>query len=182
MLPSHLDELVWWWSDIRDYESFIRGGEYDIVDYLIDFYSVRGNLEIVKKLYEKFQLTNHRCTYFVHAAENGHLPIVKYFVNSGDEISKITLCSALKYAIQNGHLSVVKYLYSLCGNSPDNVKFYAFEKACARGHLSIIKFLVRKGKDIHYNANMAIQVAARYNQLKVVEYLVKKWKNNKKLC
>ena len=142
---------------------------------------------------------------FVVTAANGHLDILKYYIDN-KIIEKIPW-SAFTRAEEEGHLDVVKYLLSLnpfllharedialrdaaANNYPEMLKFLiskgadvhamndeALIEASSQGNLQIVQILVEAGAKVHAVNDMALRRASKYGHLDVVQYLVSKGAN-----
>jgi ankyrin repeat protein len=163
-------------------------------DEAMHFASMMGNLELVKYIVSKGTKVND---YTLHvASQYGHLELVKYFVSKGVNIESqdnksLRLASThgnlevVKYlvskganiqAVQNyalrlasgeGHLEVVKYLVSQVKEGYTDALYYAIQG----GHLEIVQFLISKGANIRANNCKALQVATRYFNPHIMDYL-----------
>ena len=79
----------------------------------VRFASRNGQLPIVKYLVENgADITEHSNSAIIWASENAHLPVVKYLVEHGADITTLDNL-ALTLAIQNGHFAIAAYLESL---------------------------------------------------------------------
>lgn len=112
-----------------------RADEY-LVDYSDDGLEnacETGNLTLVKKIIERIQ-PSQSC--LDQAAQNGHLPVVKYLVSEYD----FDLEEPAKEACENGHLDVVKEL--------GVVNDVLVEISAKKGWTKIVVWLVSQGADI----------------------------------
>jgi hypothetical protein len=121
-----------------------------------------GNLPVVKWMDKNFDFgTVHwhpggaRRSALTSAAENGHLEIVKYFV---EEKKETQVSSAFCAAAGKGDFAIVKYLADtmkndLYGKSEvlSHMNF-ALEKAAEGGHLEMVKHLVEEGATNFYKS------------------------------
>ncbi len=96
----------------------------------IFLYSLKkGNLNIDAKYY-----------YLTAAAENGHLNIVRYLVESDLDLLHPYSERALLYAVNNGHLNVVKYFIEKGANVHVNDD-EPLREARKNNHLEIVQYL-----------------------------------------
>lgn len=107
----------------------------------------------------------------IHAAENGHLDVVKYLISAGVN-PRVEDGRALGVAAYYGHLDVVKYLYSqgVTKFSRDE----ALGEAAGGGHLDIIQYLLQQGVDVNALEGQALINAAWAGNLPIVKFLVAK--------
>ena len=103
-------------------------------------------------------------TAFGHACANGHLDLVKLFMQNSTILS-INLNArnnagqtALHLASKRDHVKVVKMLMdnsaNFCHfNAKDNTGRTAFQLACGRGHVNIAKMFVEKSALLSINLN-----------------------------
>lgn len=118
--------------------------------------SVKGFFEDVKFLFKYGTYVHRRNVYenngvaFVLAASNGHLDIVKLFIENGINI-KITGMAPLMLAASGGHLEVVKFFIE-SGVCVDVVNISIGQTplmyAVQSGHFDVVKFLVEFGADV----------------------------------
>ena len=106
------------------------------------------------------------------AANNGHLPIVKYLIEKGID-SPLNHENALKWAAQTGQLEIVKYLIEK-NTDYHMYKDEALQAAAVNGYLETAKYLVENGANIHANHESALKWSARFGQLESVKYLIEK--------
>ena len=131
-----------------------------------------GNFEVVKFLFELDPTIDdsdkeEACE---QAAWNGHINIVKFFIENKVKIDKYQI----KYAAESGYLDVVEYLIRPeIGCSKND----ALLGACQGGHLPIVKMLLNNGADVHYGEDEAIIEASDKGNVDVVRYLIKKGAN-----
>ena len=129
-----------------------------------------GNIKIVKFL-SKFGFSHYllesACYY---AAKNGHLEIVKYFVEKYMDMDRLNHY-VLFAAVRSGNIATIEYLV----NKGMNVRAennYAICVAANCGYLGLIKYLISKGAEIDKNQGTALRFAIQGGKLKAVKYLV----------
>ncbi|KAJ7049850.1 ankyrin repeat-containing domain protein [Mycena amicta] len=91
-------------------------------------------------------------TVMAHAAEQGHLDIVRYVVEKGVEVNG---GDALRYAAEKGHVEIVCFLVD---KGADVKQGYPLPYAAAKGHLEIVRILVEKGADINQAAKGHLEI------------------------
>ena len=106
-------------------------------------------------------------------AKNGHLHIVKYLAEQGQDIHKDDE-AVLRYSAKNGHLDVVKYCVEEHQADIHAGEGFALRHSAASGHLEVVKYLVENGADIHAVDDFALKLSAASGHLEVVKYLVEK--------
>lgn len=161
---------------------------------------VVGNLDEVKELINQganLKVEGRAENPFFYAAANGHLEVVKYFIENGVRINtKYNFgTTAICRAVGGGHYEVVDYLidngakldltfeYAAASNRLEMVKHLhqkgadirkspaAIVDASRYGYIDIIKYLISIGADIQHNENEAITIASRDGFLEVVKCL-----------
>ena len=89
------------------------------------------------------------------AAEEGHLPIVKYLHEQGAKIyTSEEWC--LRYAAERGHLDVVKYLIEQ-GADIHADSDCALRWTCYSGQLEVVKYLVEQGANVHVKGDLELR-------------------------
>lgn len=105
------------------------------------------------------------------ASIHGHLHIVKYFVEYGQNRNiYVNYETAVFRACQHGHLEIVKYLFYLYPQEQE-LKNLALLSASKYGFIDIVKFLINERADIHTNDNTALMSAIREGHLDIAAYL-----------
>ncbi|ANB50956.1 putative ankyrin repeat protein [Powai lake megavirus] len=113
-----------------------------------------------------------------HAAEYGHLEIVKYLISIKPKIGKNN-CGAIRIAFINCHLDVVKYLVSV-GTPVNNINEYAASIICRGSYhyhhpiekkIECIKWIIEEMGMTHYTKAIAIK-AFGYGHAAIIEYLI----------
>lgn len=107
----------------------------------------------------------------IHAAENGHLDVVKYLISVGVN-PRVEDGRALGDAAYHGHLDVVKYLYSQ--GVTEFSRDEALGEAAGGGHLNIVQYLLEQGVDVNALEGQALINAAWAGNLPIVKFLVAK--------
>jgi len=145
-----------------------KGGHVDIVAYLLEkgldvnlqseekkspiiYASQSGSIKVVKKLLEygpKIKYKNRVFNPLVSASAEGHLDIVKFFVEQGVSVDVFTSdgMTPLKAAIEKGRMSVVHYLLNH-GATLDNNVDSPLLIACESGKVDLIKLFIRLEKE-----------------------------------
>jgi ankyrin repeat protein len=78
----------------------------------------------------------------MQSAINGHLELVKYFIEKGAAINYYNHnCAELYGAAKNGHLKIVELLLNYVTNAKEIDE--SLEIAAKNGHLDIIKILLK---------------------------------------
>ncbi len=101
------------------------------------------------------------------AAQNGHLPVVKYLVQHGADVNYPHGFPLINSA-KNGHLLVVKYLVEHGVNGTID---HALWLAADHGHLLTVIYLIEHGANIHFDNNIIFLSASQNGRLDVVKYL-----------
>jgi ankyrin repeat protein len=110
----------------------------------------------------------------LNAAKNGHLQLVKEFIDDGANVRKFD-DYALHWACGNGHFEMVKYLIEEVGANIESNRHFTVEQAAQYGHLEILKYLCeKKNANFKCNNNYPLRVAAWNGHLEVVKYLHEK--------
>ena len=110
----------------------------------------------------------------MQCAKNGHLHIVKYLVEQGQDIHKDDE-AVLRYSAWYGHLDVVKYCVEKHNADIHAQDDFALIYSAQGGHLEVVKYLVEKhNADIHAKDDFALRYSAQGGHLEVVKYLVEK--------
>ena len=127
-----------------------------------------GDLELVKSLGDGQDYDGDGG--IRHAANNGHLEVVKYLVAKGADI-QVEHAFAIIQPAKNGHLEVVKYLVSqgadviLYGN-------FAVQYASMNGHIEVVKYLISQGANVRTENDFSTLYASDFGHLEIVKYLV----------
>ena len=129
----------------------------------IDAAAFQGNLEMVKYcVANECPINEFACA---HAAENGHLEVLKYL---HEEVKAPWDSGTAAFAARKGHLHILKYLFE----SNYNQFEYACEDAAKEGHLDCLKYLHETAKaPWDYRA---VRKAHKYNETECVQYLLDK--------
>ena len=109
------------------------------------------------------------------ASENGHLDVVKFFVEKKAYVHA-DYDFSLRSASANRHFEVVKFLVEK-GADIHADDDYPLRSASENGHLEVAKFLVDKGADVHARNDYALRKASKNGHLEVVKFLVEKGAN-----
>ncbi len=145
----------------------------------------KGKNSTYREMYDFFRRYNISRRYntqtsfevlLIHAADLGHLGIVKYLVEEKEADINYQKERALDNASFNGHLFVVKYLVAKGANihsESENPLIYA----SYNGKLSVVRFLVTKGANIHARHDGALVQASARGHLPVIKYLLVKGAN-----
>ena len=125
-----------------------------------------GHLQVLQYIMEQSDIDINKKHVMQIAIEDGHLDIVKFFIELGTDSH-----SALQLAAKNGRLNIVQYFVSLGANiRADND--WALITAASEGHLNVVKYLIKLGADIHAQTDYSVQLAAKNGHLDVVQYVV----------
>ena len=138
---------------------------------LLKYGAKNGYDKLVKEI-KLLHVRNYYLLYdpFLLATENGHLQIVKFFMENGANFGSQVLPSAIK----NGHLEIVKYLVE----NGANVNFdrgLALRTAAGNGNLDMVKYLIEHGADVHgvIGEDYEPLITASFKgHLPVVKYLI----------
>jgi len=131
-------------------------------DLTIDTAARQGNLEMVKYcVANKCPIDTYACA---HAAQNGHLEVLKYLREEGKAPWDF-LTSA--WAAQNGHLHILEYLVE---RKYDQFNVHACWFAAENGHLDCLKYLHETAKAPWDYC--AVRDAHKNNQPECVQYLL----------
>lgn len=153
-------------------------------DYKIFYTDCRhGNLEAVKRHYlNGADLSFNNNQALIIAASSGQLLIVQYLVSMGVNIGA-NFYQAIKCASKYGHLLVVQYLMLKMENNDTNndknndtnnyTNNQVFKIACGGGHIHIVKYMIDKGINIDAIGQDSIELAKKYGQQHLVDYLTK---------
>jgi hypothetical protein len=106
------------------------------------------------------------------SAGRGHLPIVKYLVESSAKLGvKLDLDTALIYAVYRGRLNTVDYLVRFgCDPRKDNDEH--LKRAARNGHVDVVEYLVGCGCDPRSNNDEALDQAVECGHHKTGIFLV----------
>jgi len=109
-----------------------------------------------------------------HAAESGHVDMVKHLSKTYDVDVKLWGDAILQSISLCGHLEMIKYLVEELDLDVSMEGGVALAFSSEKGHLDVVKYLVEEcGVDIHYNNEDALVSAARDEHSHVVKYLIK---------
>ncbi|KAF0976835.1 hypothetical protein FDP41_004130 [Naegleria fowleri] len=145
--------------------------------------------------------TSNGNTLINKAAHIGNLEMMKYLVSKGSNISIPNDVGNLPIhrAAYCGHAELVKYLVEECGecvdvfqhSSPKSKRLEnSLHLAARKGFLECVKVLLMNGSDITRTTKSesttgrrdAIQLAKRYNQIEVYEFLKKVYEKTARSC
>jgi hypothetical protein len=143
-------------------------------NYTIKWAIIKGNIEMVKYLYENIHNYINYNKLFELTAKWGHLDILKYLQKNIPANISINIGKIIDLACRWGHLEMFKYLYELNIQNINNINNWinlALLKACSYGHLELVKYLHKNGANIHAFVDGPINYAVRYSNLNVVRYL-----------
>lgn len=156
----------------------------------LHFASLGGNFEMVRFLVET-------CNVVVNATDDddwsalhfacmgGDLQIVRFLAKEHKLDCNATGADGwgpLHCAVSNGNTEIAKYLlgerdasaYVLVGDVNENL----LHLAVSEGHLDTVNFLVEEcgfhAREITSDSDTALHVAARYGQLRIIQYLLKR--------
>jgi ankyrin repeat protein len=106
---------------------------------------------------------------FVLAAEHGHLPVVKHFLNNITRthylrLSQLDMNMALHKSVQRGFILMADFLLERGAHIN-----YALSGAALGGHLNLLKRFLDEGAD---DLDVALVSAAKKGHLEVVQFLV----------
>lgn len=152
-----------------------RQGNLDIIIYLLEQgltcdtrdivqASLYGHLHILEYVYENNLIKDWQCVdiSIVDACELGNMDMLKFLLCIG-------VCNYTSYPIEKasekGHLNMIEYLHSMKYKSSEQ----AVWNACKNGNLEIVKFLYKIGSTC--DVADAIEIATRFKQVKIVEFL-----------
>ncbi|CAK4368179.1 unnamed protein product [Aphanomyces euteiches] len=127
----------------------------------------RGHVEVARVLWKHgggIQSGQFHDFHLVNAAENGHLQLVRFFVEQ-NHVKQVD--QAVERAASKGHLDIVKFLVEHCHVKDAEP---AVKGAATYGHLEIVKFLVA-----HCNVKQvqqAVEGAALHGQLNTLRFLL----------
>ena len=80
----------------------------------------------------------------IHAAENDHLPVVKYLLEKGADMEAMNGVSDVTSLICNHTYITYKYIYMwMC-----QFGYTSLMEAVTNGRLPVVKYLVEKGADM----------------------------------
>ncbi|KAG2388404.1 hypothetical protein C9374_000568 [Naegleria lovaniensis] len=145
--------------------------------------------------------TSNGNTLINKAAHIGNLEVMKYLVSKGSNISIPNDVGnrPIHRAAYCGHTELVKYLVEECGecvdvfqhSSPKSKRLEnSLHLAARKGFLECVKVLLMNGSDITRTTKSesttgrrdAIQLAKRYNQIEVYEFLKKVYEKTARSC
>lgn len=110
-----------------------------------------------------------------HAAESGHVDMVKHLSKTYDVDVKIWGDAILQSISLYGHLEMMKYLIEELDLDISVEGVVALAFASEKGHLDVVKYLVEEcDVDIHCNNEHALAAAAHDEHSHVVKYLIKR--------
>ena len=99
------------------------------------------------------------------AAKGGHLEIVQYLIEKGEETNQqLDFNSTMYSAAEGGHLDIIKLMIEKGADDFND----AMAWAATGGHLDIVKYLIQKGAT---NYSQAMECAERGRRPEVVNYL-----------
>ncbi|KAH9186968.1 hypothetical protein AeNC1_011058 [Aphanomyces euteiches] len=127
----------------------------------------RGHVKVARVLWKHgggIQSGQFHDFHLVNATENGHLQLVRFFVEQ-NHVKQVD--QAVERAASKGHLDIVKFLVEHCHVKDAEP---AVKGAATFGHLEIVKFLVA-----HCNVKQvqqAVEGAALHGQLNTLRFLL----------
>jgi hypothetical protein len=128
----------------------------------IEVAAYQGNLEMVKYcVANECPIGEGACA---HAAENGHLEVLKYL---REEVKAPWDFRTAEWAAKNGHLHILEYLVE---RKFDQFEEWACRCAARNGHLDCLKYL-RETAKAPWNS-WAVRYAHYYNHTECVQYLL----------
>lgn len=161
-------------------------GKIDVIKYFYDKgYNIHFKNEIVMRTaghYNQLETLAELCENYncdicaqndyvlKHAAELGHIGLVKYCIKSGSNINVSNGEPIMKSCIY-GHLDVVKFLvesganYKVNSNKP-------FCKACAYGHIQVVKYLLTLDIDINANNSEPLRTSIKNKHHNIFNLLI----------
>lgn len=133
--------------------------------------SKRGQLDLVRYLveYKNVDIEPELCVSLCMAASDGHLRVVKYFVERGARVD----CEnnwALRHASLHGHVDVVKYLVER-GADIHVENDWCILFGCELGRFSVVEYFISKGVAIQGRMDI-FSSAIRCGCLELVRLLV----------
>ena len=149
----------------------------------LDRAAAMGHLEVVRYCETKCTATNSLG--LILAAMNGHLHVVKFFIEDRKyepSIKHSSKRSLLHYASGNGHLDVVNYLVNTHNSDPlcpDEDGQTPLHRAAAEGHLEVLlyfsldqaSFLLKDSRD-----STPLNCAISNGRLELVKYIVENYR------
>lgn len=158
--------------------------------------AINGRLDIVKFACERSNLTLDDSiptvrdtkllpSIFAHAAEDGHLAIMRYLCNRYGltaEHARYEKNLALGLAADNGHLEVVRFLHDM-GLTADDVQmdnFYPLWTAAEKGHFDVFKYITESFQvtEDHVCTSeywLVMKEAVFHGRLDILRYLVDRY-------
>lgn len=148
--------------------------EYNFIDdsegRLLSLASKNGSLDIVQYLYP---ISYFDYNHFISAISNGHLDVVKYFVEQGVPLN--TSVDFGQPLLRAKDFEMVKYLVNQGANINANVhRESVLCRFALTGNLKIISFLLENGADIHWCDDRVLSYACSSGNIDVVKYFVEK--------
>lgn len=152
--------------------------------------SEKGNIQIVKFLLESDRDNSPKVfsveeinTSFRYSCKGKNIHLISYLWDNWvdfDNHPKL-ISSGISEAVQNNHHKVLDYLIQK-GNVTDINKDELLITAASCGHIQMVQRMVEKeGANIHYNDYRALQIAAKHNHINVVDYLLSKGANIRRI-
>lgn len=130
-----------------------------------------GCFDIVKLLIEHGALTPCRFNVLLVAVKNGHIDIVKYFVEECNVDIHTQNNAAMKSAIVHRHLDIAKYLMDKGINIPNAIPDYLIDIPVIFGHTDVVIYLIENGVNPNKISDYAITVAKDAGHFEVLNYL-----------
>lgn len=159
-------------GNFENIEFFLDNSKDQVLDYVLEWASFHGNLQLVKNIISKG--ANINCSKGVAlqmASRNGHFDIVQYLVEIG-KIKNIDSTNILLEAVENKHLNIVQYL--LEKNICDVHSEYdiALRTAIQLNDLEIVKCLIRHGADVNIFEGYPLIIASRIGCFDIINMLL----------
>lgn len=162
-----------------DYYLVYAKNEYN---YILEFATAFGNLEIVKKLIESGANINYRKSIaFKIACLKGHLDVVKYFLEL-NKLDKNNLSNVLVDTLDNDHIEIVLYLLSDKYIDLFDIGYlydYALRISLDKNLFDIASILLKHGANINVLNGYILLNAIKHNNIPVVDFAIKAGVNRK---
>lgn len=154
------------------------------VEYLLRLAAANGDIEVMRYVYEAFQLTPddaraHDCAALTVCAQMGKLRELQFLcetVGLGAEDVRVRQCCAVRFSTMCGHLDTLRYLCDTFQFTAEEVLYQdTFMDAAEGGHLDVLRFL-RERFDVSSwsdrSASNALCENAEKGRLDVLKYLI----------
>lgn len=151
--------------------------------------TIAGKFKEIKTIFEYLQHSNNLSEILdksssdgvtpIHcASKEGHLEIIKYFVQCGAfiNVKHKGRKTPLHFAAQHGHLNVVKFLCNNGASIFDKAKSGSLpiHWAAQIGHLDIVQYFIQSGVDVNVKNNYAktpMHYAAQSGHIEIMDFL-----------